>query len=426
MALDLPGPFVERMRRQLGPEWDSFVAALGQPPQTTIRLHPQKGADLYPDAPRVPWHPLGRILPSRPNFADEPFWHAGAYYVQEASGMSLAVFLPERRPLRVIDLSAAPGGKATLLLSELGFQGGLLIANDPNPARRSALAENLARWGIPAYFVTGRHPHYWARRYPESFDVVVLDAPCSGEGLWRRQPSAISHWHPNQICHLSRLQRNLLYAAMALVAPGGRLIYATCTFAPEENEENLAAVFTHAKGWHPVVWSDPPKAVQEVSYGAGGKGYYFFPHRGPGEGFFISAWQREGTSKPRYEALSWQRQPHWVPLPLRVVERGNTLYALTEAAAQLIPPSWEKETWEAFPLWRYHRPAHAAALLSGAVYTHFPYIALTPETFPAYLRGDTFSLSAEIVWATWEGRGIGWLYKGRPSLAFTWRRFLSR
>jgi 16S rRNA C967 or C1407 C5-methylase (RsmB/RsmF family) len=236
------------MRARLGPEWEAFQEALAKPPRTTIRLHPEKGKNLYPEASPVSWHPRGRVLAERPNFALEPAWHAGAYYVQEASSMSVRVFLPERRPLRVIDLSAAPGGKSTLLLDELGLTGGLLIANDPDSHRRAALAENLARWAIPAYLITGRDPAWWAEHYPSAFDAVLLDAPCSGEGLWRKTPSLSQTWRPEEVHFCSRRQRRLLSAAKTLVAPGGHLIYSTCTFAPEENEDNLSAFFAEGPG----------------------------------------------------------------------------------------------------------------------------------------------------------------------------------
>lgn len=424
--MKLPAPFVERMKARLGAEADAFFSALGASPRTTVRLHPYKGADLFPSAEKVPWHPLGRILSDRPDFETEPLWHAGAYYVQEASGMSLRAFLPERRPLRVIDLSAAPGGKATLVLGELGLTGGLLIANDPDPHRRAALRENLERWGIPAYFITGRHPHYWAERYPEAFDVVILDAPCSGEGLWRKDPRAACQWSPQLVRRMQRLQRSLLFAAKALVAPGGRLIYSTCTFAPEENEENLAYAFQDAGDWQPVQWLNPPPEAYPVSYAGGNIGYYFYPHRSPGEGFFISAWDRTGAS-PMHRRHGWQGSPTPYPLPAGVgaFSRRGTLYALSEAAAFLLPPGWEREYWEAFPLGDRQKPAHAAALLVGGMAQAFPIRELSEKgEFRQYLRGEPFSPWAPVEWITVQGRGIGWLYKGKPSLPFTWRRFL--
>lgn len=413
------------MRARLGAEAEAFFTALEEKPRTSIRLHPLKGADLFPEAEPVPWHPLGRLLPERPDFETSPLWHAGAYYVQEASGMSLRAFLPPRRPLRVIDLSAAPGGKATLILGELGLSGGLLIANDPDPHRRAALRENLERWGIPAYFITGRHPHFWAKKYPETFDVVVLDAPCSGEGLWRKDPQAACQWSPQLVRRMQRLQRSLIFAAKELVAPGGRLIYSTCTFAPEENEDNLAYAFGDAEDWTPVHWDDAPPEAYPVRYAGEGIGYYFYPHRSPGEGFFISAWEKQGTPTPqRRPEWRWSRPPYPLPEEIRAFSQGEALYALTEAAAALLPPSWHQETWEAFPLGTAHRPAHAAALLVGGMSRAFPVRHLPEEAFPLYLRGENFPISAPIEWVTVQGRGIGWLYKGKPSLPFTWRRFL--
>lgn len=302
--MNWPAAFAARMQNRLGAEWEAFVKALEEPPRTTIRLHPEKGRGLYADAPAIPWHDRGRILLKRPEFALEPAWHAGAYYVQEASSLSVRVFLPEWRPLRIIDLSAAPGGKSTLLLDEIGLTGGLLIANDPDSKRRSALSENLERWAIPAYLITGRDPAWWAERYPETFDVVLLDAPCSGEGLWRKTPSLAASWRPEEVHFCSRRQRRLLAAAKNLVAPGGRLIYSTCTFAPEENEHNLAAFFPDDPAWSPLRWENHPPEIVEVACPGRGWGYYFYPHRTVGEGFFISAWQKESSLWARSQIIS--------------------------------------------------------------------------------------------------------------------------
>ncbi|MCS6789657.1 MAG: RsmB/NOP family class I SAM-dependent RNA methyltransferase [Bacteroidia bacterium] len=423
MVEKLPPAFVVRMRVRLGAEFSAFLEVLQAPPATTIRLHPLKGAFLFSESLRVPWCEWGRILPERPAFEEEPFWHAGAYYVQEASGMSLEVFLPKKRPLRIIDLSAAPGGKSTLILGALGMEGGLLIANDPHPVRRQALKENLERWGMPSYFITGRHPAYWAQRYPEQFDVVVLDAPCSGEGLWRKNPAACSQWNPALPRRMQRMQRALLYAALRLVTPGGRLIYSTCTFAPEENEENLAAVLPN-QGWQPIRWESPPPEVRVVTYEGGGEGYYFYPHLGPGEGFFISAWERPATSFRRtIGQLPRASPPYRLPEGILAVRHKETLYALTECAHHLLPPNWENEVSEGLPLLHYSRPAHAAALMIGGMSRAFPQRELQPDEFIAYLRGQAFSPKDSIEWVTYQGLGVGWLYKGQPSLPLIWRRF---
>ncbi len=413
------------MRARLGPQWEAFQEALAMPPRTAIRLHPEKGKDLYSEAMPVAWHLRGRVLSERPNFALEPAWHAGAYYVQEASSMSVRVFFPQRRPLRVIDLSAAPGGKSTLLLDELGLTGGLLIANDPDAHRRTALAENLERWGIPAYLITGRDPAWWAEHYPGTFDTVLLDAPCSGEGLWRKTPSLSQTWRLEEVRFCSRRQRRLLSAAKTLVAPGGHLIYSTCTFAPEENEDNLAAFFAEDPEWLPLRWADHPPEVVEISYAGSGWGYYFYPHRTIGEGFFLSAWQkkpiparRAAPKRKASPALRFIKRP---PLPLEgplvFFEHSETIFTLTESAYKLVLPGLERI--EAFPLWRYHKPSHAAALLPALVGEELPAYELSEEEFHRYLRRQPVERVSSDTYgrAVRAGFPIGWLYKGRPSLA---------
>ena len=412
------------MQARLGPEWEAFQEALAKPPRTTIRLHLEKGKNLYPEASPVSWHPRGRVLAERPNFALEPAWHAGAYYVQEASSMSVRVFLPERRPLRVIDLSAAPGGKSTLLLDELGLTGGFLIANDPDSHRRAALTENLARWAIPAYLITGRDPAWWAEHYPSAFDVVLLDAPCSGEGLWRKTPSLSQTWRPEEVHFCSRRQRRLLSAAKNLVAPGGHLIYSTCTFAPEENEDNLSAFLAKDPEWLPLRWADHPPQVVEISYAGGGWGYYFYPHRTIGEGFFLSAWQKKPAPARRapakYKAPPALRPVKRPPLPIEgplvFFQQGETIATLTESAYRLLLPGIEK--MEAFPLWRHHKPSHAAALLPALVGEELPTYELSAEEFYQYLRRQPVERALPDAYgrAVRAGFPIGWLYKGRPSL----------
>lgn len=414
--MNLPLAFVERMRRRLGATYEAFEAALRQSPPTTVRLHPIKGKGWYEEAPRIPWYPEGRILSERPDFSREVGWHAGAYYVQEASSMSVRAFLPPKRPLRVLDLSAAPGGKSTLILAELGLTGGLLIANDPDSTRRKALSENLERWGIPAYLVTGRDPAWWAEHYPEAFDVVLLDAPCSGEGLWRKEPRLVATWKPQLVTFCSRRSRRLLAYAQKLVAPGGRLIYATCTFAPEENEDNLAAFFREGPDWRPVSWPGAP--VEPVLYSGGGLGYYFYPHQGVGEGFFISAWERvrgRPATPKRTSILVSTAAPLPLEGPLISYKNGQTVSVLTQAAFEALLPGLSH--YEGFPLWRYHKPTHAAALLVGLASSELACYELPDQTaFLAFLSRKLFPLDVPYAWVHYRGLGIGWLYRGRPSL----------
>lgn len=413
--MKLPLAFVERMRRRLGAAYDAFEGALTQPPSTTIRLHPIKGLSWYKEAPKVPWHPLGRILSDRPDFSREVGWHAGAYYVQEASSMSVRAFLPKKRPLRVIDLSAAPGGKSTLILAELGLTGGLLVANEPDPTRRQVLSENLERWGLPAYIVTGRDPAWWASHYPEAFDVVLLDAPCSGEGLWRKEPHLVATWKPELVRFCSRRSRRLLAYAQKLVAPGGRLIYATCTFAPEENEENLAAFFSEGPLWRPVPWPEAP--MPPLLYSGGGIGYYFYPHEGVGEGFFISAWERVGDRagvRKRPPPLPLTKPPLPLEDPFVCYKNGHTMSLVTEAALEALLPNLPY--YEGFPLWRHHKPTHASALLVGLASAELAKYELQSQVeFSAFLERAPFGLEAPYVWVHYQGLGVGWLYRGRPS-----------
>ncbi len=303
----LPSEFVRRIQQQLGPEADALLQALEGAPEVSVRLHPQKGRpdDLPSHAEPVPWAAgEGFYLPERPAFVFDPLWHAGAYYVQEPSSMFIPYLLAtEEGPLRILDLSAAPGGKSTHLLSYVQGRGGFVVANEPDAKRFTALAENIGRWGIGQVVVTRGWPEAWAEAGIQ-FDVVVVDAPCSGEGMFRKSPAVRSEWSPRRVIACSRTQRHILRAALRLVRPHGLLIYSTCTFAPDENAEQVRWLYAESgirlrPHYRPV----PPEwgiAVESVNTPGGEHPLYlFYPHRARGEGFAVTAFRVEGPRAGR-------------------------------------------------------------------------------------------------------------------------------
>jgi len=245
----LPEPFVARMREELGAEQGAALcAALDTAPPTSLRWNPAKTLPAERCGEPVPWSPEGRYLPSRPQFTLDSDLHAGAYYVQEASSQFLAHLLTEAdiAGARVLDLCAAPGGKSTLYASLVGGDG-LVVANEINRQRASVLADNVRRWGSGNTVVTLADPAAFGG-FAGWFDVVGVDAPCSGEGMFRKLEQARAEWSAQQVGLCARRQREIIRQAWPLLRPGGLLIYSTCTFNREENERTLEDFAAEAGG----------------------------------------------------------------------------------------------------------------------------------------------------------------------------------
>ena len=211
----------------------------------SIRLNPFKGPD-GPDGAPVPWSPWGRILPDRPNFTLDPLFHAGCYYVQDSSAMFVGhlfrKYLPELKSPRVLDLCAAPGGKTTDLAASLRERHGddfELTANEVMAKRARILADNVDAWGDPCVKVTSLDPAVFGREMPGYFDVIVADVPCSGEGMFRKDPRAEAEWSPGLVELCAARQKRILADVWPALRDGGLLIYSTCTYEDAENDANL-------------------------------------------------------------------------------------------------------------------------------------------------------------------------------------------
>ncbi|MBK8444460.1 MAG: RNA methyltransferase [Sphingobacteriales bacterium] len=290
----LPKAFLEQMQQQIGEQESRKLAAvMEQDSSVSIRLNPQKVAPLLFDlAAAVPWCESAYYLAQRPNFAHDPLWHAGAYYVQEASSMLIDHIIRHHSdcssPLSVLDLCASPGGKTTLLASAI-HPHSTLIANEAIKNRVGALYQNIARWGRQNVFITQQQVGDFAAMRG-CFDVVLADAPCSGEGLFRKQASAMEEWSPQTVAFCAARQRSILQAAAPLVKKGGILIYSTCTYNQRENEENAVALldlgFESLRLSLAVNWG-----VEEVKFRQSYH-YHCYPHRVAGEGFYCSVFRK--------------------------------------------------------------------------------------------------------------------------------------
>lgn len=303
--MELPAEFSARMHRLLGDEYAAFEAALTAEPQTSIRLNPAK-CDRQPDYRPVPWCRHAYYLDTRPAFTFDPRLHGGVYYVQEASSMFLDYLLRRYvdRPVRYLDLCAAPGGKSTLALSALPA-GSLAVCNEVVRNRAHILAENIAKWGFDNTVVTrnsaadfGALHHY--------FDVILVDAPCSGEGMFRKDAQAIDEWSPAQVGLCADRQREILTDVWDALRPGGLLIYSTCTYNREENEEMVHFLMKHF-GATPLDAAPPEEWHIHPSLDADLPAYRFMPHYTRGEGLFMAALRKPGDEDD-CERDSWLRR----------------------------------------------------------------------------------------------------------------------
>ena len=323
MSFSFPLPFETRMQQQLGTEWSDFASVHTHPAPVSIRLNPYKISQ--PKEKRIPWTTQGYYLPERPNFTRDPLFHAGTYYVQEASSMFLEQVFTQHvdssTPLRVLDLCAAPGGKSTHLLSLLPAHS-LLISNEVIRSRAQILAENIVKWGCANVMVTQNDPENF-QRLPGFFDVVVVDAPCSGEGLFRKDPQSMQEWSPEHATLCSQRQQRILKDIWPALKENGILVYSTCTYNSDENEHNLQWLAQQHKIEFLKIKTEPAWNIKEITSDI--KGYQFFPHRVTGEGFFISAIRKTevqpelkirsgknfttATSRIKAEAGKWVQSP---------------------------------------------------------------------------------------------------------------------
>ncbi|MBC7883981.1 MAG: RNA methyltransferase, partial [Saprospiraceae bacterium] len=285
--MQLPEGFVTRMNAQLGVEADEFFKALSLPSPTSIRLNHHKGKSSFTDLQPIPWCDKGYYLEQRPRFHLDPHWHGGAYYVQEASSMILDSVIGQlnldQTPRIWLDLCAAPGGKTGIIAKHLN-PSDILIANEIVPQRKTILWENLVKGGFMNTMLLNEKSSSF--REPLA-DVILIDAPCAGEGMMRKEPEAIQQWNQGLVDACSFLQQQIVNDAIKALKPEGYLIYSTCSYSLEENIYNIS-LFNEKNGlesipmYFPEIWGIDKLKYKEAL------GYQMYPHKVKGEGLFIS------------------------------------------------------------------------------------------------------------------------------------------
>lgn len=291
----LPGEFIKRIKSQKYIDADGLLQALGEPSPVSIRINAGKWDHKPEGGTQVGWCSSGYYLKSRPSYTSDPLFHAGCYYPQEASSMFIGeVFRQlagDRKDLRVLDLCAAPGGKSTHLSSLIGGNG-VLIANEVIRQRASVLSENITKWGIGNTIVTSSDPSAFSKM-KGYFDIILADAPCSGEGMFR-DAVAVREWSLKNTALCSERQRRILSDVWPSLKENGILIWSTCTFNPAENEENILWLAENFSAGTIKIDISGFDGIETITL-SGVEGYGFHPGKINGEGLFVAAVRKMGS-----------------------------------------------------------------------------------------------------------------------------------
>lgn len=318
----LPPLFEEDIKELLGAEAHLLFEALAKESALSIRLNPMKCQSLNLEPLKALWNGKpawcnsGYYLSKRPLFTLDPLLHGGAYYVQEASSMFLDLILkqlPLKGAIRALDLCAAPGGKSSILLNHIGNQG-LVVANEVIRSRAAILKENLIKWGNPHLIITNNDPAAFAS-FEGFFDLMVVDAPCSGEGMFRKDAMARNEWSPDNVQLCADRQKRILNHCWSALKPNGYLIYSTCTFNRKENEEIVEWLVNELEA-ESISVEHQSNEIQD-SVRSSTYGYHFFPHKTQGEGLFMAVVRKkDGSLQPEtIKTKKRSKKPDTRPIP---------------------------------------------------------------------------------------------------------------
>ena len=427
--MELNGKFVERTRALFGEErYGRFVQALETEPVVSIRFNGRK-METDSSLNAVPWASAGRYLESRPVFTADPLFHAGCYYVQEASSMFVEQVVRQYvdRPVRALDLCAAPGGKSTLLLSLLP-QGSMLVSNEPVPLRAQILAENVTKWGNAASLVTRNEPADFAP-FRNFFDFILVDAPCSGEGMFRKDSYAVEQWSVSNVEQCAKRQREIVADIWESLRPGGLLVYSTCTFNREENEDCVEWIANELGAEVLKLEISDKWNITGSLTTEGLPVYRFIPGYTAGEGLFLAVLRKDGSSTvmqpkaPRMQLAPAKLKSEvakWIAAPgdFDFVMQGDTVIAMPKehTAAMLALQQKLKVLHMALPLAEVKNnkilPLHALAMSSELVAQAFNTVELEREKALAYLHREALLFADAPVGhllLTYKGTPIGFV-----------------
>lgn len=440
----LPQDFVNRMKQMLGAEYEAFEKSYELPKFQSLRLNPLKvrQEEFLTKAPftmsKVPWCENGYYYENMDTPGKHPYHEAGVYYIQEPSAMAPVEYLEVKPGERVLDLCAAPGGKSTQIATAMRGEG-MLICNEIHPARAKILSENIERLGITNAVVLNETPAHLAEVFDSYFDRILVDAPCSGEGMFRKNEDACGEWSLANVDLCGVRQDEILDCAASMLKPGGRIVYSTCTFAPIENE---GSVYRFLKR-HPEFTTVKAQVYDGMTKGE--LSWYcddeemneaithtvrLWPHQLKGEGHYLAILEKTGTLTPEYQGYC-KNQPEKIvsekectefytfceenlTITLRgdKIKFGDNLYLIPEGmpglkGLKVLRPGLHLGTMKK----NRFEPSHALALaLSDKDVKHCADFASDSYEIKAYLNGQTLNYEGEKGWylVTTDGYSIGW------------------
>lgn len=440
----LPERFVERMKSMLGTEYPAFEDSFEKEKYQALRINTLKDSrEPFEGLERVLWAENGRYYEASLRPGRHPYHEAGAYYIQEPSAMAVVPLLGVCPGEKVLDLCAAPGGKSTQIAGYLQGEG-LLVANEIHPARAKILSENIERMGVVNACVTNETPDRLAEKFGGYFDRILVDAPCSGEGMFRKNEAACEEWSPENVILCGERQDEILDRGAEMLKPGGRLVYSTCTFAPVENEGSIARFLMRHPEFHllPIEkeklglpgqhcdgrpeWCEEDFAQKDTLRGT----LRLWPHLVKGEGHFAAVLEKEGTLSAAGESLAVGGIEKGIPVKSRELadfqefwkntgkeeQPGKGIFLLFGENLYLAP-----ENMPALKNLKVLRPGlHLGTFKKGRFEpSHALALALKPDRVKRscslekpeeYLNGQTFSAEGEKGWylLTVDGYSIGW------------------
>lgn len=413
MNTSLPSEFLARMESQLKNEYEPFLKSYENSRFYGIRANLlKKSADTFPDEmpfnlTKVDWAPEGFYYSEEERPGKHPLHEAGAYYIQEPSAMSAVALLDPLPGDIVLDLCAAPGGKSTQIGARLNGKG-LLISNEIVPSRAKILSQNIERMGIRNAIVTNESPEKLNRFFPGFFDKILVDAPCSGEGMFRKDETAIKEWSPENVTMCAQRQQDILKCVVSMLKPGGKLLYSTCTFSEAENEEN-ARWFTDTYPEFRLIKSER-----------------FMPHLVKGEGHFVALFEKAGTLERKASPVCAGKDiSSFMTGELKIVPRvvgelvsncninrfGENIYLTPSYISNLKGLSVERPgLMVAKDLGKRLEPAHSLAI-SLRPYEVTDRVDLSYEEAVKYIAGETVNCSSDKkgwICVFYEGCSLGW------------------
>lgn len=437
----LPQAFLDRMEQMLGEEYPAFLKSYEKERYHALRLNPLKAErDAFvAKAPftlrPVTWESNGFYYDPFDAPGKHPYHAAGVYYIQEPSAMAPAAYLDAQPGEKILDLCAAPGGKSTQIAAAMRGEG-LLISNEIHPARAKILSENIERMGIRNAMVMNESPQSLAKVFEAYFDRIMVDAPCSGEGMFRKNADACDEWSTENVALCAERQVEILECAASMLRPGGRMVYSTCTFAPEENEGTISRFLAA----HPeftimdvphygqmssgvAAWTDDPQPGLAHTI-------RLFPHHVDGEGHYLAVLRKEGRVSDNYEGycakglekgvperdakeyLDFVRESLRVKPVGKLIRFGEQLYLAPEEmpavkGLKVLRPGLHLGTMKK----NRFEPSHALALALGPEDVFHSYDMAGDSTeVRMYLNGQTVSADGEKGWylMTVDGYSIGW------------------